>query len=393
MNIFKSTGLRLLVGVLLPVFLITVVLYPVLNVHMEDPTGITQLAVIMLTYLLVLSSGVSWMLSQHRQKTLCKRALGISPEANQYVRKLEDLYEQAPCGYHSLDEQGYVLNINRTELEWLGYRADEIIGQRQYRDFVTPATREAFDAAFRDVLAEGHEGSAECELLCRDGRIVPVIIEATAQVTDEGFHYTRAMVFDLTERKQIEELLVQQSKTDPLTGLGNRRDLEAHADLEMARAKRTGSPLSLIAIDLDHFKHINDTYGHDVGDRVLTVFADTARGQLRDGDVLCRMGGEEFTVLLPETPEEQAWTIAERLRQVIENTPAEIGMDMIKGGRLNYSASFGVTQVELGEESLKNATKRADSRLYEAKESGRNRVVGLRSRQIEPGSYNKLLSR
>lgn len=335
-----------------------------------------QLIIVVLTYLLASSFGVFWVLSHHRQRTLRRKAQRSSLQAQQYAQDLEDLYEQAPCGYHSLDAQGRVLKMNDTELEWLGYQADEVVGKRHYRDFVTPETREAFDAAFRDVLAEGHEGSAECELLCRDGSVLPVAIEATAHINDERFQYSRAIVFDLTERKQIEELLVKQSMTDPLTGLGNRRYLESQAELEIARSRRSDLPLSLIAIDLDHFKRINDTYGHDIGDQVLKVFADTAQDQLRDGDILCRIGGEEFTVLLPETTEKQAWIIAERLRQAIESTPAELGTGVPEGGQLGYSASLGITRVHPEEVSLKAAIKRADARLYEAKEAGRNRVMG-----------------
>lgn len=168
-----------------------------------------------------------------------------------------------------MDSKGRVVNINRTELDWLGYRADEVIDKRYYRDFITPETRTAFDAAFHQVLNLGQEGSAECELLRRDGTTLPVAIQATAQVTQDGFQYTRTTVFDLSERKQLEARLEQQAMTDPLTGLGNRRYLEDQAAMEMARAQRSGAPLSLIAIDLDHFKRINDTYG----DRVLQAFA------------------------------------------------------------------------------------------------------------------------
>jgi len=249
-----------------------------------------------------------------------------------------------------------------------------VIDKRFYRDFVTPETREAFDAAFRQVLGEGKEGSAECELLCRDGTRLPVAIQATAQVTDDGFQYSRAMVFDLSERKALEARLEKQALTDPLTGLGNRRALEDQAAMEIARAERSGAPLSLIAIDLDHFKRINDDYGHDVGDVVLQAFARLARQALRDGDVLCRMGGEEFAVLLPDTDWEQALRVAERLRETVAITPVTVGEDVTPDGTLAYTASLGVTLVSAGETTLKPAIKRADQGLYAAKELGRNRV-------------------
>ncbi len=340
-----------------------------------------QVSVIALIYLLSVAVGVLWVLSLHRQSHLRQQALAFSREAQRLAREarqsaddVQDLYEHAPCGYHSLDADGRILRMNRTELEWLGVRADQVIGRRHYRDFVTPDTREAFDGAFRRVLGEGREGAAECELMRHDGATLPVAIQATAQVTDEGFQYSRATVFDLSERKRLEARLAQQAMTDPLTLLGNRRYLVAQADMEMARARRSGVPLCLIAVDLDHFKRINDAYGHDVGDRVLEAFAQTARDQLRQGDVLCRMGGEEFVVLLPDTDHEQALAVAERLRRAIEATPVVVGEGAVEQERLAYSASLGVTRVDPEEASLEAAIKRADEALYAAKADGRNRV-------------------
>ncbi|WP_299315725.1 diguanylate cyclase [uncultured Halomonas sp.] len=337
----------------------------------ENPV---QPLAIALVYLLSVVFGLFWVLSNHRLRGLRQRALLFSREARQYANEVQDLYEHAPCGYHSLDSDGRVVRMNRTELEWLGYRDDEVIDQRCYRDFVTPETRDAFDAAFRQVLGDGQEGSAECVLICRDGTRLPVAIQATAQVTDDGFQYSRAMVFDLSERKALEERLEKQALTDPLTGLGNRRALEDQAAMEIARAERSGAPLSLIAVDLDHFKRINDTYGHDVGDVVLQAFAKLARQVLRDGDVLCRMGGEEFAVLLPDTHREQALQVAERLREAVATTPAQVGQAATEDGTLAYTASLGVTLVYAGETTLKPAIKRADQGLYAAKETGRNRV-------------------
>lgn len=116
-------------------------------------------------------------------------------------------------------------------------------------------------------------------------------------------------------------------------------------------------------------------YGHDVGDMVLQAFARTTKAQLREGDLLCRMGGEEFTILLPDTNPVRAEAIAEQLRLSIEAAAVTIGEDLIDGGNLNYMASFGVTEVQPDESSLKPAIKRADQGLYEAKETGRNCVV------------------
>ncbi|WP_246007538.1 sensor domain-containing diguanylate cyclase [Halomonas nitroreducens] len=328
---------------------------------------LAPLLVMALLYGLCIVFGMFWALSSYRQRFL-------KQQAQQYATEVRDLYEHAPCGYHSLDADGRIVKMNRTELDWLGYRADEVIGQAHYRDFVTRETRDAFEAAFQEVQGQNQEGSTECELITRDGGRLPVVIQATAYTTRHGFVHSRAMVFDLRERKQLEDTLARQAMTDPLTGLGNRRYLQGQAAMEIARAKRSGQPLSLIAIDLDHFKHINDEYGHDVGDSVLQAFANQASKLLREGDVLCRMGGEEFAVLLPSTSSAQAMQVAERLRNVLETSPVEVSHEVTEDGWLPYTASLGVTLVMAEEASLKPAIKRADRGLYAAKEQGRNRV-------------------
>ncbi|WP_316935714.1 diguanylate cyclase [Halomonas sp. ANAO-440] len=352
-----------------------------LGVIIEKPSlgellaeDVTPLLITLLLYVLSITFGVFWAISYHRQQRLRHRTQRLSHEAHQYAHDVRDLYENAPCGYHSLDSDGRVVKINRTELNWLGYSAAEVIGKRLYRDFITPETREAFDTAFQGVLGPDQEGSAECALLTRSGERLPVIIQATAYIAAHGFVHSRAMVFDLSERKQMEETLAQQAMTDPLTGLGNRRFLQDQAAMEIARARRSGAPLGLIVIDLDHFKRINDEYGHDVGDIVLQAFARTAKEQLREGDVLCRMGGEEFAVLLPDTTQHQAIHVAERLRQALETSSVEVDHELNAGRQLNYTASLGVTLVMADEPSLKPAIKRADRGLYLAKEQGRNQV-------------------
>lgn len=332
-------------------------------------------ALVILVYGLAIAFGLVWVITNHRQRTLKANAQQLSVETRDYARELADLYENAPCGYHSLNEDGVIMKMNWTEQQWLGRSSDELVGKQKYRELVTPETRAAFDKAFQEVLREGHEGSADCELICQDGRTLPVAIEATARTNADGFQYSRAMVFDLTERKQLEDLLTRQTMTDPLTELGNRRYLENQAAMEMAKARRNGEPLCLLAIDLDRFKSINDLYGHDVGDMVLQAFARTAKAQLREGDVLCRMGGEEFSILLPDTNPVRAEAIAERLRLSIEAAAITIEEDLIDGGSLTYTASFGVTEVHPEETSLKSAIKRADQGLYKAKETGRNCVV------------------
>ena len=162
---------------------------------------------------------------------------------------------------------------------------------------------------------------------------------------------------------------------DHMTGALSRRWLEAIAREQIMRAQRTGKPLSLLIIDLDHFKHINDTHGHAVGDEVLREFAHVTIASLRDGDALGRLGGEEFGVLLPNTDTEVAIKIANRLREQSQQ-------HVISGsfGACNYSISIGVATVRAGE-SFDLLSARADRALYFAKNNGRNRVEAERDEE------------
>lgn len=168
--------------------------------------------------------------------------------------------------------------------------------------------------------------------------------------------------------KQTIELAV----TDPLTGLYNRRYLDNHLNVLFNRSMARGRPLSVLITDIDRFKHVNDTYGHDGGDEVLREFANRVRSTIRGADLACRYGGEEFVVVMPDTSPEIAAAVAERLRAAIENAPF-----MLKhaGEALNVTASFGIASRITSVLTPDQLMKQADLALYEAKNTGRNRVV------------------
>lgn len=156
---------------------------------------------------------------------------------------------------------------------------------------------------------------------------------------------------------------------DELTGMYNRRYLFRRAAYELARAQRYGHPLGVIMIDIDHFKHINDTYGHGVGDQVLQIIAHTCQRMLRKIDILGRYGGEEFTVLLPQTDVETTGFVAERLRAALSAHPVNTD-----AGPVQVTISVGMTAFLLPDDSLNALFRRADQALYKAKNNGRNRV-------------------
>ncbi len=170
-------------------------------------------------------------------------------------------------------------------------------------------------------------------------------------------------------RKRLEEELRRQAHTDPLTGVANRRQFLDQAAKELTRQNRYGRPVSLLMLDVDRFKAVNDTYGHAAGDTVLARLAAVCREELRESDLVGRLGGEEFAVLLPETDAPGARDVAERLRLSIAacETPTAEGV-------IRFTVSIGVA-AHRAEETLQNTMARADAALYDAKRAGRDRVV------------------
>jgi two-component system cell cycle response regulator len=165
---------------------------------------------------------------------------------------------------------------------------------------------------------------------------------------------------------------IELAVTDALTGLNNRRYLDNHLAVLFKRSLIRGRPLSVLITDIDRFKAVNDTYGHDAGDQVLKEFASRIRSTVRGADLACRYGGEEFVVVMPDTPGEVAASIAERLRMAVETVPFTL---RDSGQVLNVTASFGLSSRIGTVETADQLIKQADLALYAAKNSGRNRVV------------------
>jgi two-component system cell cycle response regulator len=165
---------------------------------------------------------------------------------------------------------------------------------------------------------------------------------------------------------------IELAVTDPLTGLSNRRYLDNHISTLFNRSMARGRPLSVLIADIDRFKQINDTHGHDAGDDILREFANRVRSTVRGADLACRYGGEEFVVVMPDTSPEIAASVAERLRGVIESVPFVVKGT---GQELQVTASFGIASRTPQVITPGHLLKQADVALYEAKNGGRNRVV------------------
>ena len=166
---------------------------------------------------------------------------------------------------------------------------------------------------------------------------------------------------------------VEFAVTDALTGLNNRRYLDTHLATLVDRSNRRGRPLSVLITDIDHFKAINDTHGHEGGDDVLRDFARRVRGAVRGADLACRYGGEEFVVVMPDTTSDIAAQVAERLREAVAAAPFKISAT---GVAAPVTTSVGIATLEANGEGADALLRRADKALYQAKNDGRNRVVG-----------------
>jgi diguanylate cyclase (GGDEF)-like protein len=154
-----------------------------------------------------------------------------------------------------------------------------------------------------------------------------------------------------------------------LTGLLNRRSFEEISAKEYSRFARYGDTYSLLMLDVDHFKSINDTYGHNIGDLVLKMLADDCVANLRSNDVVARWGGEEFCLILPHTDRDTAVSIAEKLRTAIARSALKV-----RGAEVSVTVSIGISAVQASDEIHAAVLERADNALYDAKESGRNRI-------------------
>jgi len=185
-----------------------------------------------------------------------------------------------------------------------------------------------------------------------------------------------SLILDITERTRAErevqalqDQLRQQAIHDPLTGLYNRQPLQEFFDRELSLAERNGRCVSAVMADLDHFKDVNDRYGHLAGDEVLRMFGDLMTHSYRASDVLCRYGGEEFLVVLPDLTLDLACARTEQLRAAIESTPIALGTSLV-----HVTASFGIATFPQHGRSRETLIAAADRALYAAKKAGRNQV-------------------
>jgi diguanylate cyclase (GGDEF)-like protein/PAS domain S-box-containing protein len=272
-----------------------------------------------------------------------------------------------------LDEAGTVIEWNRSIGRLFGIAADAIEGRPLLNlvkvDSGDPPSLPDF-AAVRNVIAKQGWCRVDASWKKADGQemwgecVVGPVVEPGAST---GGYI--AVMRDVSVEHINTQELIDAALTDSLTGLYNRRGLEGRS--EALHFRPGGAPLAQvwIMVDIDHFKRVNDTYGHEAGDEVLKAVAEALRATARGADVVARFGGEEFVLVLPETSADMAARIAERLRLTIEALSTDVGGQVIR-----VTASFGVAQ-RAAHESQLEVLERADAALYSSKKDGRNRVT------------------
>lgn len=255
------------------------------------------------------------------------------------------------------------------------FQAIHIDDRAQVTSHINTALQDGgFDIEFRIVLPDERvrvvHGIGEVIFFGAD--MQPKIVGAIRDITPPEPKELIGVIQDITEQKELQWKLEKEARTDPLTGCANRRHFLELAGHEMARARRYKEDLSLLMLDLDHFKAINDQHGHPVGDLVLQRLVQVCQATLRAEDAVGRLGGEEFAILLPETDSKKALEVAERLCRAVAAT--EVRRNGINP--LHFTTSIGATTLKPEDNDIGAVFDRADKALYRAKDGGRNRVVG-----------------
>jgi diguanylate cyclase (GGDEF)-like protein/PAS domain S-box-containing protein len=277
-------------------------------------------------------------------------------------KEWEGTFDAVPDLIALIDTNYRILRVNRAMAEKIGSSFENIVGGHCYEvvhglphppPFCPHVKLVASGKAERCEFVDAHWG-------CTFDVTVTALRDASGTILG-SVHVMR----DITDRKQMELALQKAASTDRLTEIHNREKIEHELKKELERSRRYASPMSIVMFDIDHFKNINDTYGHSIGDLVLKDIARIVSDNIRSVDSVGRWGGDEFMVVLPETDSKAAGQVAEKLRLLIERSE----INNIHG----ITSSFGVAQLET-EESPSAIFKRVDDALYQAKRTGRNRV-------------------
>jgi diguanylate cyclase (GGDEF)-like protein/PAS domain S-box-containing protein len=306
------------------------------------------------------------------------RDITARKQAEDRLSQLSQAVEHSPASIVITDVNGSIEYVNPKFTIVTGYILDDVRGKTPPQMFGSGETKSEIIAEHTQTIRSGREWHGEMINHRKDGTAYWEAVSISPIIDSSGIitHFV-AVNEDITARKQDEEKiqrlnagLEQLAMTDYLTNLYNRRYFMQRGTEEFKRARRNNQPLALLMIDIDHFKKVNDIYGHEVGDMTLQQVAAVLKSSLREIDILGRMGGEEFAVLLPNISMREAAILAERVRKNIAGTPVEI-----PGASLIITISIGVAVLTDELSGIDNVLKNADVAMYQAKRYGGNRVA------------------
>lgn len=306
------------------------------------------------------------------------RDLTNQQKARDALRESENKFRAVATGANDAiimtNGEGKITFWNKAAMRIFQYTEKEMVGKDPHDILSPPSLIEIIKENYPKFRLKG-EGNAvgrttELTALKKDGSQFPIELSLSA-IRITGQWCAIAVIREITQRKKLEAQLRRLATTDALTGVDNRRSFMEKANQELKRARRYGSPFSLIMIDIDYFKSVNDHYGHQTGDLVLQIMTRAIRSVLRESDIFGRVGGEEFSIVLIETGQKEAMAIGERIRSQIESLRIDTGKE-----KISITISMGLTSFRETDD-FEAIARRSDKALYKAKENGRNMLISF----------------
>ena len=282
--------------------------------------------------------------------------------------QLRALIDYSPVSIIKFSAGGDILLWNAAAEKMYGWTAEEVLGKQLP---TVPSGKEPEKMNMQTQVNQGGRiNYTEVRRQRKDGSLIDIGLSVAPLYDAAGqINAQMSISIDITERKLLQDRLQQQATIDELSGFFNRRHFLELAQSELKRAVRLKHPFNIVLIDLDYFKTINDTFGHEGGDQAIRIFAAVCRKNFREIDIIARFGGDEFVIILPEVTSEQAVQVMERLRMSLKSQVFEIA-----GKPLSLTISAGIAALVDVNEPLDSILKRADEAMYQAKTAGRDRV-------------------
>lgn len=290
-----------------------------------------------------------------------------------YKSLLDNLYD----GVYFVDTERRITYWNKGAERITGYRAEQVLGHFCRDNILNHCSENGSELCKADCpliksISEHREIEAEVFLHHADGHRVPILVR-TAPILEDGKTIGAVEIFSdssqLLNMRQQARQLENIAFQDPLTGVANRRSGESRLQAAMMEFNQVGLSFGIVFLDIDYFKRINDTLGHDIGDQVLRMLAQTLKVNLRQHDMVSRWGGEEFLLVIRDVDEKHLKKISEKLRLLVSQAGLKTESEQV-----SITVSMGATLVKKGD-SLEIITRRADALMYESKQNGRNRVI------------------